>query len=90
MPLASAELCLILLYAQRYAMGRSTHAAGDVSEAIHACWDDLDVTARVSLLRELRSSLEYEKMNGFVWYPMDLRTWNDLEKWMTKKLAEGG
>jgi len=75
----SSELGTMLIYAERYAMGRSTAAPTEVCDLIRKYWNKLDKNDRECLVRDVNTAIERGRPLGM---SCDAVVWKDLAAWM--------
>lgn len=49
---------IVLICAFRYALGRSTYVSSEISHIIIGVWDDLSISYRELIQREIRDAIE--------------------------------
>ena len=64
----------LLLYALRYALGRSTYSVYTVCQVINHAWPDLSTGERELIKREVRNAIK----GGIVGMEMDAEEWSQI------------
>jgi len=73
------ETKIILLYAMRYCLGRSSYAVGEMCDLIRFKWPALPPDTRSLLIVDLRSEVKSDRPLGM---KMDRREWESLLEFM--------
>ena len=73
------EAKIVLLYAMRYCLGRSSYAVGEMCDLIRLKWHALPPDARSLLIVDLKSEVSSDRPLGM---KMDRRQWELLLEFM--------